>query len=247
MWNRPYIPQLKQASVAWESAVRVAPLLASGTEVRVLSQDAASGASTCMWRVPKGWSHEKSFALDADEQLFVLEGHLTKGKYQLGPGAYLAHASGSRHEAMSSSEGALVYAMWDGALDANAAIRTPEHDIIYIDTTTTEGAPTPIPGPVPGITAKVLRQLDSTGGMTMLINIPAGWHEPRAEHHDCCEESYKLEGDIWMVENGEEQILSAGDYFFRPPRIKHGPMKTTSGTSSLIRFTATPVNHYGPL
>jgi hypothetical protein len=42
-------------------------------------------------------------------------------------------------------------------------------------------------------------------------------------------------------------VLAAGDYFFRPPRIKHGPMRTERGTSSLIRFSGVVENHYGPL
>ena len=93
----------------------------------------------------------------------------------------------------------------------------------------------------------MLNQVPDTGGLTMLITIPPGWQEDRAEHHDCYEESYKVSGDIWMVENGIAQDMSGGDYFYRPPKIKHGPMKTKNGTSSLIRFSATLVNHYGPV
>ena len=46
---------------------------------------------------------------------------------------------------------------------------------------------------------------------------------------------------------GKTYVLEAGDYFFRPPRIKHGPMRTQKGTTSLIRFSGTVVNHSGPI
>jgi quercetin dioxygenase-like cupin family protein len=100
---------------------------------------------------------------------------------------------------------------------------------------------------VAGITVRILRTDPQSGGMTMVINIPPGWAEPRSRHHDCVEESFKLSGDIWLEEDGRPHVLSAGDYFFRPPRIKHGPMRTEGGTSSLIRFSGVVVNHYGPL
>lgn len=81
----------------------------------------------------------------------------------------------------------------------------------------------------------------------MYIETPAGWSEPHSEHHHCIEESYKLSGEITLEENGQEQTLAAGDYFFRPPRIKHGRMHTANGTSYIIRFSAKPENHYGPV
>jgi quercetin dioxygenase-like cupin family protein len=247
VWGRPYIQKLRTGDVPQEDARIVAPTLSPGTEVRILSRDAAANASTCLWRLPPGWSHREAFMLAGDEQLFVLEGDLAIGTNRLTAGYYMCHPAGSRHEPLHSEDGALVLAMWDGW----TKVRTPDSpntpSISMVDTTGVSGRPTPIDGPVPGILVKILRTVNVTGGMTMLITIPPGWHEPRSEHHDCIEESYKLDGNIWIVENGDEQVLSAGDYFFRPPRIKHGPMRTEGGTTSLIRFSSTVVNHYGPL
>ena len=226
----------------------VAPHLSGGTQMRLLSQDRDAFASTCLWRIPPGWRCRKTYVNGADEQLFVLEGALFIGEQRLVKGGYACHSIGCEHGEMRSDQGALVLAMWDGPIEkAPMSPYSAGNEPIFIDTKSTDGAPTPVEGPVPGITVKILRKVPETDGMTMLINIPAGWHEPRSEHHDCVEESFKVSGDIWIVENGTPQVLSAGDYFYRPPRIKHGPMKTENGTSSLIRFSAEVTNHYGPL
>jgi quercetin dioxygenase-like cupin family protein len=249
VWNRPYIPKRVAAELPWEAAATVAPTLAAGSEVRVLSRDTDANASTCLWRVPPIWSHEGAFRLSGDEQLFVLEGQLNLGRHELNAGSYACHPAGSEHGPLFSEKGALVLAMWDGwkVLDDESRSLTGEQDISVIDTTSVEGEPTPIEGPVEGILVKILRNVETTGGMTLLVTIPGGWEDPRSEHHDCVEESYKLDGDIWLVENGQEQGLAAGDYFYRPGRIKHGPFRTDNGTTSLIRFSAKLVNHYGPL
>jgi quercetin dioxygenase-like cupin family protein len=249
MWDRAYIPQLCSTQLPWEDAATVAPTLAPGTQVRILSRDSGANASTCMWRIPAGWSHPDPFRLTGDQQLFILEGALTSGTAALGSGCYACHEAGALHQSMSSAAGAIALVMWDGWAKSDDTGGTSREDggITMIDTTSVDGRPTPIEGPVPGILVKMLRNVPATGGMTLLMTIPPGWHEPRSEHHDCHEESFKLDGDIWIMENGVEQVLNTGDYFYRPPRIKHGPMRTESGTTSLIRFSATLVNHYGPL
>jgi quercetin dioxygenase-like cupin family protein len=154
-------------------------------------------------------------------------------------------------EARASTSGAVVLAFWDCALKPAPPGTWRDKPIgdgaICVDTVNMPAVPTPVSGPPTGIVVKILNREAATGGMTMLVTIPPGWCEDRAEHHDCIEESYKVSGDIWIVENHSPHTLRAGDYFFRPPRIKHGPMKTTHGTTSLIRFSAKVENHYGPI
>ena len=251
MWERAYIGRLPTGSVPWRAFARFSPRLDLGGTVRILSVDPLDGAGTCLWRVPPGWSHPGGFMMAGDEQLLVLEGAFSKGGSDYTAGCFGYRPAGTVHEPMASAGGALLLAMWDSAPDRPPVVNatTPERGegLRFIDTGVVTAIPTPVQGPPQGIDVKILNRYPAGGGMTMLITIPPGWEELRSEHHDCVEESYKLSGDIWIVENGQEQVLSAGDYFFRPPGIKHGPMRTAGGTSSLIRFSARPENHYGPL
>ena len=250
MWTRPYLPRVQSGTLDEIPAEQTLSGLRSGTWLRVLSRDTTDGAMTCLWRIPPGWSHADDFTLDGGAALYVLQGDLRIGDQHYAAGHYGYRPAGRTHEGLRSQSGALVYAMWDAA----PRLRTPgtvpigsEPPILWLDGNAMDEHPTPVEGPVAGIMVRILRRDANTGGMTLIIRIPPGWDEPRSEHHDCVEESFKLTGDIWLHENGVPQILSAGDYFFRPPRIKHGPMRTEAGTSSLIRFSATVVNHYGPL
>ncbi|MCC5794537.1 MAG: cupin domain-containing protein [Chromatiales bacterium] len=251
MWARPYIGRLPTDSVPWSGFPLFAPGRDLGGVLRVLSRDPSNGAGTCLWQIPSGWAHPGGFTMAGDEQLFVLEGEFHKGDHRYRPGCYGYRPAGQTHEAMRSPGGALLLAMWDSAPDLASMpgahqVETGE-GLRFVDTGFVPAVPTPVQGPPAGIDVKILNRYPDSGGMTMLITIPPGWEESRSEHHDCVEESFKLSGGIWIVENGREQVLCAGDYFFRPPRIKHGPMRTEGGTSSLIRFSARPENHYGPV
>jgi len=251
MWDRPYIPQLTAGTVAPQTFATFAGKFNLGGEIRLLSRDASDGACSCIWEVPPGWNHHGGFRLAGDEQLFVLDGDFKKGDNVYTAGCYGYRKPGYVHEPMSSESGARLVAFWNSALtdigSQNDLTCPIGNGSLFTDTNEDERVPTPIDGPPDGIVVNMLNQVEETGGMTMLISIPPGWQEPRAEHHDCYEESYKVSGDIWMIENGIEQTVVGGDYFYRLPKIKHGPMKTEQGTTSLIRFSATLVNHYGPV
>jgi quercetin dioxygenase-like cupin family protein len=250
MWDRGYLPRVRTADLPWQPAERVVEGLAPGSSLRLLSRDSADGACTALWRLPAGWRHPTPFALAAPEAVYVLEGGLRNGEHDYRRGHYAWRPAGLPQGPLATDAGALVLAFWDAAplhrVPGSIAVG-PGDPLRWVDGNAVHEHPTPVEGPVAGITVRILRTDPETGGMTMVINIPPGWTEPRSRHHDCVEESFKLSGDIWLEEDGRPHVLSAGDYFFRPPRIKHGPMRTEGGTSSLIRFSGVVVNHYGPL
>jgi len=249
MWNRPYIPRLSTSAVAWTPFHVGSFGCDLGGEIKLLSHDPDDGAATYLWRVPPGWSQQGGFVLAGSEQLFLLSGDLRKGTDKFTQGCFGYRPPGHTHEDMRSESGAVALIMWDSRVDPKLNCNQfPAGDgLRIIDTKRMEEVPTPVTGPPTGIVVKILNREQSTGGMTMLISIPPGWTEERAEHHDCTEESYKISGDIWIVENGTPHTLCAGDYFIRPKHIKHGPMKTQAGTTSLIRFSSIVQNHYGPV
>jgi quercetin dioxygenase-like cupin family protein len=225
--------------------------LAPGSSLRVLSRDDIDGACTCLWQIPPGWRQDAAFTLEGASSWFVLAGELCSGDVTVPTSGYRRVPAGATHEPLATTPGALVLAMWDRGprLLAPGSVAQDVSDacVACFATAEVESQPTPVAGPVPGITVKLLHRSSATGGVTALVTIPAGWTEPRFEHHDCVEESFKISGEIRIVEDGVEQVLAAGDYFFRPPYIKHGAMHTPAGTSSLIRFSGTVVNHYGPV
>jgi len=250
MWGRGYIPRLRTGGLPWQDAALSRLDLEAGTQLRVLSHDPDDGAMTCLWRIPPGWSQSAPFTLAADEELFVLAGSLDEGGYRIAQGSYGFRPQGHLHPALTSRDGALLLAMWSAAprrydVGTIEAGRSPA--VAWLDTHQMHEQPTPVAGPVPGINVRILRQDAASGGMTLIVAIPPRWEESRSEHHDCVEESYKLSGEIWLREDQRPHTLRAGDYFFRPPRIKHGPMRTATGTASLIRFSGAVVNHYGPI
>lgn len=250
MWDRPYAPRVRSGEQPAEPANKWLRGLAPGSTLRVLSRDRGDGALTAIWEIPPGWTHPGAFTLAGAEALYVLDGELRKGDEHYAAGHYGYRPAGHPHGPMVSERGARLLMMWDAApslLPLGAVTPGPEPALLRVDGNTVDEMPTPVHGPPSGITVRILRRDPLTGGMTMIVNIPPGWEETRAEHHDCVEESLKLSGEIWLHENHRTQVLEAGDYFFRPPRIKHGPMRTLRGTSSLIRFSATVVNHYGPI
>ncbi len=247
MWKRDYTEHLRSSQVPWFESGLVARGLTPGTQLRTLSVDRADGASTCIWRIPPRWRHEARFRLAAHEQLFVLEGSLRKGETNYERHAYAFQPAGSLHGAMSGVEGAVVLAMWDGELDLASAAGANADAPNVLHTDHMDWQPTIAEGPDAGIMVKVLRRAPATGEMTFIVGILPNWRESRSEHHDCVEESFKLSGDMEIYEAGSTRILEAGDYFWRPPYVEHGPMLSRTGTMSLIRVSSTLVNHYSPV
>ena len=264
MWNRTYVPKLRTGEVPWLAGEASLTGLAPGSRLRILSHDPGDGGMSCLWHLPPGWAQPLPYALAADAELFVLEGELDEDGHRVRRGNYVHRRAGTLQPRVATRGGALLYAMWSAtpalretaaggsasggpADDATVGSEASLASADWIDSEAMADQPTPVVGPPLGINVRVLRRDVATGGMTLIVDIPRGWEEARSRHHDCVEESYKLHGDIWMHENHRPHVLEAGDYFFRPPRIKHGPMRTLNGTASLIRFSATVVNHYGPL
>ena len=99
---------------------------------------------------------------------------------------------------------------------------------------------THIPGPPPGIILKLLRHVEETGEMTWLCGNPPRWDYPRLEFHDCIEELYCIEGDIWLGNSG---TMRPGSYLWRPPYLTHGPFYSRTGCLLFGWVPSTLVNH----
>jgi hypothetical protein len=139
---------------------------------------------------------------------------------------------------------------WDAAprlLPVGSVPLESQPSLLWIDGNAVGEHPAPVDGPPAGVTVRILRRDLLTGETAIIVNIPPGAEETCAEHHACVAESFKRTGDIWLRENHRPRVPEAGGYVFRPPQIKHGPMRTLRGTSLLIRFSATVVSYDGPI
>jgi len=95
-----------------------------------------------------------------------------------------------------------------------------------------------------GMAWKILSHDAASNATSMLVAIPPmahpdDWKGPR-EIHDCMEEAFLLSGDLYTF-NG---VFHAGMYFYRPPRITHGPFATRFGCVILVRVDGVLENNW---
>lgn len=87
----------------------------------------------------------------------------------------------------------------------------------------------PAPGYPHGAQARVLRSGEKSGGWTIILKLPAGWHMG-SHYHQATEQHYVLEGEYEM----EGQVFREGSYQLFPKGTHHGPIFTLSGVTLLV-------------
>lgn len=211
-------------------------------EMRVLSMDDEDGSASTMLRYPSGWSAAGSHILDADEELFVLEGALEINGRRYGKHAYGHLPAGYLRRSFGTSTGAVVLTFFSSEPHAEPGDR-PGADfderrlVEYIDTCAMEGQtgqrkhmqsgdwdPS-------GTVHKKLFEDPDTGELTWLIGMMPYWSTPRAEIHPVAEEEFAILGDICFPIG----VMRDGGYFWRPPGIQHGPFASWGGALHLCR------------
>jgi mannose-6-phosphate isomerase-like protein (cupin superfamily) len=219
---------------------------------KVLSEDTHNGAFTALTFLPHGWENHSPVAFNAAQEFFILDGQLTvtmRGvKTVMKPGCYLRVDAGVPFGPLSTWHSCRLLWMADQRLEAvNPESTPPWHrpepgndGITHVDTSQQEWEIPFVKGPDPGLMLKLLWMDPQTGAYSRLIAADKGWREDRLEHHDCVEEAYMLEGCMTM---GDLGTMEKGTYFWRPPRIQHGPLHTTEGAVIFIR-TDGPLHNY---
>lgn len=87
----------------------------------------------------------------------------------------------------------------------------------------------PAKGYSEGALAKVLREGNDSGGWTILLKLPSGWHMP-SHSHRATEQHYVLEGEYEI----EGRVLGKGSYQLIPKDTYHGPIFTLTGVTLLV-------------
>ena len=234
--------------------VAPAPLPAAGwpagATARVLSRDAETGALSALLELPAGWrrpaGHHPGTAID----LYVVSGSLVLGGAAWGPGVFGWWPAGTSQPAWTAGPAGAVAFL--GARTA-APDLTPGAGpgggvgVVLLDTEKLEWEVAPegppdeqISGLPQGIVTKTLRWVDKTGELFAICATVPRWEYPRLEFHECCEEAFVVRGDIWLGSSG---TMRAGDYFWRPPLLTHGPFWSQGGCLFLVYTDTLLVDH----
>jgi hypothetical protein len=209
--------------------------------IKVLSSDPVTGALTGLVRLPAGYRRPVGFVA-AETELIVLEGSLRVGETMRDFGYYEYAPAGTTQAPWSTETGATLlffardrspeFAPHEGPRGADGRIE--------IDSELEPWTQSPIPGPSEGLLHKTLRLIEETGEMTVLVSNVRHYDYPMLEFHDCIEEIYLIEGDIWLGNSG---LMRDGSYFWRPPFITHGPFYSETGALMLVWVPSSLVNH----
>jgi len=213
----------------------------AGPTAKVLSADPVSGALSALVMLPAGYRRPAGSVSGLVESL-VIDGTLSIGGTQRGFGFYECVPGGGAHEDWSTETGAtlLLFARERSPDFTPGEGGDPRAGRIAIDSETLAWSYSTIPGPPDGHVHKILRRVERTGEMTILLSTVPHREYPALEFHDCVEEYFVIEGGVWLGNSGQ---MGPGSYFWRPPFITHGPFHSATGGVSVVWVPSTLVNH----
>jgi hypothetical protein len=229
---RSHVEFLQSQQLPWQPCPWAWP--GAGSEVKLLSMDVDSGACSYLARLPAGWHHPAG-ALEAGEELYVLEGSLQFGARTLGADTYARIPAFAAREAARSDHGAVLLGFLDALPKAAEPRSGPAAQIMdtFMMPWSHDGMD-PAYGEL-GMRWKLLHHDEATQDTSMLVLTPAqlappGMRGPQ-ERHDCVEEMFLISGDFLSPLGA----MHTGAYFWRPPQILHGPFASRHGNVSFIR------------
>lgn len=235
--SRPHIEFVQAQHLDWQD--NFLPFR-PGVAVKLLSQDAATGAFSALLRYPVGWSQPPEI-LAVDEEFFVLDGDLAQGDLTYGPDCFAFWPRGFARRATTSSAGAVVLSFFSGAMaPGTAAMFDPAR--LVLRTNLREGewkADLDAMGLGVMASSARIRQMradPNTGEMTYITACIPYWRESQAERHPVIQEIFCLAGEV----AGPQGIMRAGGYIWRPENKTHGPYGSTTGAVFFFR------SHGGP-
>jgi hypothetical protein len=239
--SRPFIEFVQAQALPWTAGLYGGGR--PGVEVRVLSMDADTGASSVLLRYPPGYARDGPEHLDVDEELFVLDGDLTLNDVLYGRYAFAHLPAGYGRRRLASHGGAVVLTFFSGEPAVVAGEGTEGHCdesrlVTYVDAFAGEWGGNFHPRFPGGAGRKFLRRDPHDGEETWILGtMPLRWgHRP--EKHPVVEEMYLLSGALV----GHRGHMHAGAYFWRPPEEWHGPFGSATGNLMLFRTKGGPLS-----
>lgn len=214
------------------------PLALAGLAGALLSRDALSAAATLLVEIPPSW--KRGVLDDAGSlELFVLRGDVSFEGRKVGPSGYVHVPQGCGGGEMQSSAGALAIVYWNPNIPAFPPPFTVNRVMQVAELEWRQSVPTSH-----GIMHKPLRLPDphgdgyegGPGGHLRLEYMAPGMQTPfEHNHHECWEELFLLEGDIFIADEG---VMGPGSAVGHPQEWWHGPFATRRGCVFLVHTDA---------
>lgn len=218
-----------------------APDVLGGLTGALMSHDLRTGAMTLLVEIPPGWSGRSDGT--ASLEFFLLRGDLALDGEKVGASGYLQLAEGTGGGELRSVAGALAFAFWNPNLPCfpypltrNRTLRAWQEP--WVDS---------IPGSH-GVRHKSLRKPDPVphptdegfdggpGGYLRLQYIEPGMIAAAEHvHHECFEEIILLQGDCFLVNEGQ---MGIGSVVVHPQEWYHAPFFSRSGALILVHTDA---------
>lgn len=245
--GRGHVEFVSQSELPWEEE-RLSEAIPP-VRSKTLSVDGTTGAFTRLVELPAGYGSEGPVPCPTPQELYGLGGTASVGEHTLAGDVYLRLPDDGPVGPLTSATGCRLLWMSDAGLDADGNHDghrfwpRGETELQRRDTTEMDWQGSPSQGPEPGLFRKTLHVHEPSSALTMLARAE-DWTEPRQEHHDCVETAYTLAGALKL---GDRGTLTPGDYFWRPPWIRHGPMESVGDDGefvALMRVDGPLVNHY---
>ncbi|MEU4562826.1 DUF4437 domain-containing protein [Actinoplanes sp. NPDC023936] len=211
---------------------------------RRLSTDEEDGSSSLSLHATSDWGRGAG-VVHADTEFYVVEGSLTYGGQELGPGGYVQVPKGNAMDWIKIREGSRIL-HWreygDCGFDPLTSLRETDagSDVTVVDASTIEWTEAPSVGPLTPLYIKLLHRDPKTGFYTRLIRAKKGWTDHRLAHHPCYEEFYTLGGR--MAYNFGD--IDEDTYCFRPAGVKHGHFIAETDIDWIIRSDGELTNWY---
>ena len=217
---RPHIESIRAYDVPAED---VADGLLAGARRRLLSEDDADGSSTSLVTFPAGWTGD--LAGTRPVELFLLTGSADLGGQALRPGTWAWVPTAADGARLSLAEASDVLVM----VEPERPNATGPVEVVDSVTRSFEPSKTDVP---PGLVVKDLRHDPETRDRSWVAGSPPGWIGYKGEIHPTVEEAFLIRGDCFLANSGE---MRAGDYFWRPGGVHHGPFSTREGQLFFFR------------
>lgn len=238
---RPFIEFLQSQRLEWVGDPDKAGR--AGLEIKLLSEDNESGATTLLVRYPPNWRAPSTEWCTADEELFVLEGEFSVNSRSYTRHHYAYWPTGfCRSDFTTGTKGATLIACFNARPSYRVESPPPgpaDGLVEQLDAFSLRWDRTNMDPNIDHLNAwrKNLRHAPGNGGRTYLLaGLPQGFpptgNEP-LERHPHVEEMFMIAGDMPCSLG----VMRAGAYFWRPPMIWHGADCTVNG---FLLFARTP-------
>lgn len=228
---RPYIEFVQTQNVDWE-------LRSDGSEIKRLNVDPVDGEETYIVRYPAGYAAADQGPEDRAEEYFVLDGSIRVGGQVQRYHCYGFTPRGESAGGRETQSGATLLVFRYGRNDPNSV--SGVSGALAVDPATLAWDMSPSVAHIAHLrlARKVLRLGPNDSSRTfLLIGLPHGIPdrpEMPAEIHDHFEEMFMLQGEMWTPEG----LIRPGAYFYRPPKIVHGPHVSEAGFFQIMRAGA---------